>query len=278
LVLILETPRASATIRDMDATGVLGQIFPELAPMKGVTQNHYHHQDVWEHSLAVLDLLEQAVEEPGERFGERGQEVAGFLAEGRHRPLAKLAALFHDAGKPATRAMHKDRATFYGHEKESERLALEAALRLRTSARDRDFFATVAGQHLHAENLVQPGVKQKTFLSWFRKTGPPAAAALILASADLRSKHGPATEPEEAEAKSRRAEAWVLEYFAFAATRRDEKPLVTGKELKSLGIRPGPEMGPLLKALRAAQDAGEIRTREEALEMAKGMMEKDGAD
>lgn len=46
------------------------------------------------------------------------------------------------------------------------------------------------------------------------------------------------------------------------------KPLVTGKELMAIGFKPGPKMGKVLKAVKAAQDEGE-RDKEVLLKMAK---------
>ncbi len=56
--------------------------------------------------------------------------------------------------------------------------------------------------------------------------------------------------------------------------RRDgpPEPLLRGDELAAeLGIAPGPELGELLAELEAAQYAGEVSTREEAVERARRM-------
>jgi hypothetical protein len=53
------------------------------------------------------------------------------------------------------------------------------------------------------------------------------------------------------------------------------RPPVRGDELtKKLGIRPGPEIGRMLEELSEASFAGEIRTREEALELAVRLYER----
>ncbi len=54
--------------------------------------------------------------------------------------------------------------------------------------------------------------------------------------------------------------------------RRDgpPRPLVRGDELAAeLGIAEGPELGDLLAELEAAQYAGEVKTREEAIDLAR---------
>ena len=50
------------------------------------------------------------------------------------------------------------------------------------------------------------------------------------------------------------------------------QPLLRGDELAGeLGIAQGPELGELLAELEAAQYAGEVKTREEAIERARGV-------
>jgi poly(A) polymerase len=50
-------------------------------------------------------------------------------------------------------------------------------------------------------------------------------------------------------------------------------PLVGGDDLLAeLGIEPGPTIGRLLEELEAAQYAGEVSSREEALELARGLV------
>ena len=57
-------------------------------------------------------------------------------------------------------------------------------------------------------------------------------------------------------------------------TRLESKNLITGSDLIALGMEPGPEMGGVLDILRNAQDTGEISSREDALELAKSLLEK----
>ena len=49
----------------------------------------------------------------------------------------------------------------------------------------------------------------------------------------------------------------------------DPPPLVTGDDLQALGIPPGPDYGPLLRRIRAAQLDGDVRGRADALAMAR---------
>ncbi|HNE03766.1 MAG TPA: hypothetical protein PLT08_04565, partial [Anaerolineales bacterium] len=55
---MLGGPKASASIRALEMLGVLQHLMPELLKMKGVTQSNPHIHEVWVHTLAVVDQLE----------------------------------------------------------------------------------------------------------------------------------------------------------------------------------------------------------------------------
>ena len=57
LLLILSAGGSADFCRTMDEFGVLEVIFPEIGPMKGCEQNGFHHLDVWEHSLLVMETV-----------------------------------------------------------------------------------------------------------------------------------------------------------------------------------------------------------------------------
>ncbi|HET9951166.1 MAG TPA: HD domain-containing protein [Candidatus Eisenbacteria bacterium] len=89
-------------------SGLLAVVLPELQATVAVPQNRYHAYDVYFHTLYTCD------------------------AAPKEKPEVRLAALFHDLGKPATRAEKPDGdATFYNHQFESARLAERAMTRLR---------------------------------------------------------------------------------------------------------------------------------------------------
>lgn len=87
---------------------VFGQILPELAPMFGFPQKHpCHCWDVWEHTLRVVSAV------PPE-------------------PALRLAALFHDIGKPSCHSQNGDGIDhFYGHGAVSDSLTSQALHRLK---------------------------------------------------------------------------------------------------------------------------------------------------
>ena len=115
-----------------------------------MSQNAFHHKDVWEHSLLVMENCEDILSELPYFFEALSDEVAANLGRDNRRSLTKLAALLHDIGKPACREVNPDtgRITFYGHDEKGAGLIGEVAERLKMSNRDRDFLNVLVAEHL----------------------------------------------------------------------------------------------------------------------------------
>jgi len=112
LELILLSGRAAEQLRLMAGTGLLWQVLPELRAGEGLSQPASHHLDVLGHSLAALAEAERLLAAPGVYFGPLAEELERYLAAVPRRRLRLLwAALLHDLGKPATRALDAARAT-----------------------------------------------------------------------------------------------------------------------------------------------------------------------
>jgi len=91
-----------------------------MGKLKNCTQNEYHYQDVWDHSFQTLVEIEYVLSNLNDYFLEEEQiaMVNKWLYTRNNLPVLKLAALFHDLGKPYTKQTAPDgRVHFYGHEK-----------------------------------------------------------------------------------------------------------------------------------------------------------------
>ncbi|MGB9888358.1 MAG: hypothetical protein ACPLTQ_01645, partial [Anaerolineae bacterium] len=62
--------------------------------------------------------------------------------------------------------------------------------------------------------------------------------------------------------------------LAFQTRYRHVTPILTGEDLKAMGLRPGPLFGQLLSALRDARLDGRITTREEEEALVRAMTER----
>jgi hypothetical protein len=85
-----------------------------------------------------------------------------------------------------------------------------------------------------------------------------AAPEAILAAAARAAADSAAPSPA-------RAAALLSAYFDRYAPNVAPRPLLTGRDLLDIGLRPGPEIGSLLAALREAQMTDQISTRDDAL-------------
>jgi tRNA nucleotidyltransferase (CCA-adding enzyme) len=125
LLRMLEAPRPSRGFEVLRESGLLGVWFPELLECVGVPQNRYHAYDVYFHTVYSCDAAPAA------------------------KSVVRLAALFHDVGKPRTRAEREDgEATFYNHQFVSARMAEEAMTRLRFSKEEIQQVAHLVREHM----------------------------------------------------------------------------------------------------------------------------------
>jgi len=274
LLLILKNPRSTLYVRQMNELGILDIILPEIKSMKGCPQNGYHHMDVWEHSLLVMEHAEHIINKLSDYFGEQSTDIEHYLARDNRIPLLKLSALLHDAGKPATSEVNPDtgRITFHHHDKEGARLADLIAGRLKMSNRQRDLLVLLVGEHLHALNLVSGDVKAGTKMKWFRKMGDDSVLAIVLVMADTMSILGPDATKEYREGHISRSRQSVRDYYERIKAQIASPGLVTGSDLIAFGMKSGPDIGRILSEVRRAQDLKEITSREDALELARKLM------
>jgi poly(A) polymerase len=263
----------------LDELGVTAVVLPELATLRGVEQGPNHHLDVYGHTLAVLEQA-LAVEADLERFaGERAGEARALLAEpladGMSRGTAlRFGALLHDIGKPLTRGERSGYVTFIGHDREGAELVAEVCARLRASRALSRHLQALTLHHLRLGFLVHEApLPPRRVHEYLRATEPVAADVTLLTVADRLSARGggPFATDEAIQAHLDLAR----EMLAAALDWRRQgppAPLVRGDELAAeLGIPEGAELGELLAELEAARYAGEVGTREEAVEWARGL-------
>jgi putative nucleotidyltransferase with HDIG domain len=258
----------------LDELGLTATVLPELEALRGVEQGPNHHLDVHGHTVAVL---ERTLEVEGEldRFaGERAPELRELLAE----PLAdemsrgtalRFGALLHDVGKPATRSERDGYVTFIGHDRDGAEIVAGICDRWRASRALRRHLQGLTLHHLRLGFMVHEApLPPRRVYEYLRATDPVAADVTLLTVADRLSARGsgPFATEEAIEAHLELAREML---GAALDWRRDgpPAPLLRGDELAGeLGLDEGPELGELLAELEAAQYAGEVGDRQEALE------------
>jgi poly(A) polymerase len=263
---VVTAPRARTGLALMDAYRLTAAVLPELAALRGVEQNEFHHADVYGHTLEVLDTV-AALER-----GDQGEDIARLLAE----PLAdeltrgggmRFAALLHDAAKPLTRGLRPDgRVTFIDHDTAGADLARDVMRRLRASQRLTEYVAALTLHHLRLGFLVhERPLERRSVWRYLQATRPYSAEVTIFTIADRLATRG--RNADEAIAAHLDLAREMLEH---AREPLPAEPLVRGHDLaRELGIRPGPQLGELLMQLEEDRYVGEVVTREDAIRRAR---------
>jgi len=281
---IIAAREARRGLEMMSALGITAVVLPELDALRGVQQSRFHHLDVHGHTLEVLDRTVEltTADRPvtGELdacIGERRPAVDALLAE----PLAdeltrgdalRWGALLHDAAKPLTREVRPEdgRVTFIGHDVRGAELARAVLERLRTSERLRAHVAALVRHHLRLGFLVhepQP-LARRTVFAYLRACSPVEVDVTLLSIADRLATRGDRAQ-EAVQAHLAVARGLLGDALRWRAE-GPPQPLLRGDELAGeLGIPTGPRVGELLEELAAAQYAGEVTSRDRALEYAR---------
>jgi poly(A) polymerase len=272
---VIRSPAVRGGLALMDAHGITAQVLPELIALRGVEQNVFHHLDVYDHTLEVLDRVAMIERDPlVAGFGEHAGAVATLLRE----PLAdeltrgdamRIAALLHDAAKPWTRTERPDGGFgFPGHDREGAQVARRVLRRLRASGALADHVAALCLHHLRLGFLVhERPLDRRAIWRYLRATEPYAAEVTVFTVADRLATRGKNAEPA-----IRAHLELAREVLGPALARRAAgpgEPLLRGDELtRELGVR-GRELGELLAQLEEDRFAGAIETRADALRRAR---------
>ena len=223
----------------LDETGLLAVVLPDIACMKGVEQPPQYHPegDVWIHTRMMLEKLP-----PG---------CSSTLAWG---------VLLHDVGKPPTFAPATGPGTrirFDGHVEVGARMAEGICREFRFSNEDTEQIETLVANHLRFKDVHQ--MRQATLKRFVRL--PRFEEHLELHRLDCLASHG-----------SLDAYNFVQRFLADTPPEQLRPPrLVTGEDLKGMGLRPGPKFKEILLAVEEAQLDGRFTDRENALQFARSL-------
>lgn len=302
---MLGGPKASASIRALEMLGVLQHLMPELLKMKGVTQSNPHIHDVWMHTLAVLDQLDNLLtsslrldfdpEKTSDMYmglvslkiGRYREQIARHFANQlnpsrSHRSLLFFAALYHDVCKPDTKTIDETgRIRFFDHDIKGAEVVAERARVFNLSNDEVDRLRKIVQHHMRfhffADRLERDGQppSRKAVYRFFRDSGAAGVDLILLALADLRGTKGNELTQDTWTVYLDIARILLENYWERPQEVVNPPRLLDGNELmKELKLKPGKIVGQLLELIRENQAAGKITEREQALAFAREGLEK----
>jgi tRNA nucleotidyltransferase (CCA-adding enzyme) len=232
--------------------GAVARLFPELHALVGCQQEPEWHPegDVWVHTLQVIDQARLRIDDLP-----HPQQVAVMLG-----------AVCHDLGKPATTAFIDGRIRSMDHEEQGVAPATLLLDRLRIQSIDgydvRTQVLGMVAQHL------KPGmwfkVREEVGDGAFRRLAQKVDLELLarLAKADCLGR-APGTFNCD-------AMDWFLERArGLGVEHRPPAPILLGRHILALGVKPGRRVGEILQAVYEQQLDGTITTLDDAIEEAK---------
>lgn len=217
-VKILMSGKPSIGLEVMRSIGIFQIVLPELVPTIGFDQKNPHHErDVYNHILCVVDNTPPILK-------------------------LRLAALFHDVGKPHTLSVDKEGVGhFYGHDKVGAKIAKTALERLKFSKKMIEDVSILIENHMtHHGTFKDKGLKRL-----IRRVGEENIGDLfLLQKADRECSNKDASIESIVDMEKRikkilsKNEAYEIKHLH-----------INGEDLIEMGYIEGPEIGEIFEYL-----------------------------
>jgi tRNA nucleotidyltransferase (CCA-adding enzyme) len=262
--LLLRSSRPFIGLKWLRELGAIKQLLPELDALTDVPQDEEWHPegDVFVHTQLVSD---------------RARELISDLPYAK-QVTVMLAAVAHDFGKPATTEFLDGRWRSRGHE--------EAGVLPTKKFLDRLNIHTLDGYDVRAQvvALVRNHLKPGEFFKKRDEVGDGAFRRLArkceldllyrVAKADSLGRNAESVPPEKR--FTAEAQDWFIRHAReLAVEQRPPAPILLGRHLMELGLKPGPQMGEITKMVYEMQLDGRVLTLDDAKIVAKKMLSAD---
>jgi poly(A) polymerase len=236
LLKLFRPPHARRGLDLLRESGLLDHVLPEIAATIHCEQSPDFHPEgsVYNHLLRMLERMPQDA-----------------------APPLPWAVLLHDIAKPLTASPDPLTGSihFYGHEKVGAEMAVAILERLKFPRKQIEEIAACVRQHMQFKDVLQ--MRKATLRRLLLR--PTFPLELELHRIDCLGSHG------------------RLDHYDFLREQAVElgrhpairPPLLTGKDLVAMGMKPGPSMGVLLGEIREKQLQDELKTRAEARNWAR---------
>ena len=271
--ILLKAKRPSIGLKWLYDLGVVDQLFPELKSLVGVPQEPEWHPegDVDVHTLMVADEARNLIDDlPYER------QVAVMLG-----------AVAHDFGKPPTTEFIDGRTRSRGHDEAGVEPTISfldtLGIHTLNGFEVRKQVVELVRYHLKPGEFYKADSKNSVGDGAFRRLARKVEPDLLyrVAKADSLGRY-----PDGDRSKmifGSEAQEWFIERVrSLQIEKKAPDPILMGRHLIELGLKPGPEFKTILDAIYEKQMDGEVADLGEALRAARrvieGMKKKEAAE
>lgn len=263
LLNILRLPNPEKAVQMWDSLGLTDAVIPEIKSLRTQAQNVHHGKNtVWQHTLEAIEDLPRittpykGIEQLANMLDGKGADKNPGSLLGASRALLALATMLHDTGKPET-AQWKDGYgyQFLGHEVASAKIAERVAKRLRLDSNSTKLLVAAVNGHMGVPDITG---SDKSIRKWLRSAGDNAQILMDIRHADAtRRRAGTLLTP------ARIAQATTLP----SGKKINPMPVSGIDVMNMLGIKPGPQVGQILKRLEELYDENPAMSREDLLKL-----------
>ncbi len=232
-------------IQDLDEYSLLQQLLPEVKNLQGVIQGPKYHSegDAYIHTLLCLENL----------------------SKGANSKLI-WATLFHDLGKAAVQEIvNAEEIHFYKHEEASQKIARKILNRLKFSNREKEEILFLIKNHMLLFHCLQMReakrkrlIRHKYFPNLF-----------LLWKADLFSSVPKDPQIREKDFEKLEKVKKLYQEEKEELKKGETKPFITGEDLITLSLKPGPLFKRILREVEDLQLEKKLKSKKGALEYVK---------
>lgn len=247
---IIKSNTPSKGIELLRKTELLKYIIPELEKGVNVSQNKHHIYDIYEHSIRALQAA----------------------ADQKFNLEVRLAALFHDIGKPETKEGEGPDATFYNHDYVGAKFTNQILKRLKFPKKTIEKITILVKNHMFVsdpERLTEAGARR--LIKRVGKENIPDLVSLRIA--DRLGMGRPKARP------------YRLRQIEYLIDKVSQDPISVkmlkingGEIMKILNIQPGPKIGAILDVLLSEVIEDPVKNNKKYLEKRVKELNKSNLD
>ena len=247
IIHLFEGDYIADTLLKMLNDNVLELVFPFVSEIKKVPSNSHHHLDLVHHSIETVKNIKT------------------------NNPLLKIAAFYHDIGKPLVWTIEESgRHRFIGHDNVGGELVKDELKKLNFSSKSINYISKMVKYHIYPCALINTEDTTKAFARFVRKIGNDTPDLIELAKADRLSAQGLAVTEEMNEKTFNHLDKLLNYYNTIKNEVKNPKSILNGNDIMDiLNLKPSKRIGEIIEALIEEQLAGNIKTKDEAIEFIK---------